>query len=307
MTVRRESRPAPRLALVKGAGDLATGVALRLRRAGFDVVMTEQVRPTGVRRTVAVAEAGDEGQATVEGVTAVRAADVCEVARLLAEGAVPVLVDPEARCVSTLRPVLLVDAIMAKRNLGTRVGDAPAVVALGPGFVAGRDAHAVVETRRGHTLGRVIEDGAAAPDTGVPGEIGGVGEERLVRSPVAGVFEGRRRIGDLVSVGDVVGCVGEAPVPARTTGVLRGLLRSGLQVREGMKLGDVDPRGLPEHCALVSDKALAVAGGVLEAACALLGLIGPAQGSSPNTAAGDSRAAPSTESTGGPGPQGGWS
>jgi len=301
VTDRREGRPPP-LALVKGAGDLATGVALRLRRAGFAVVMTEQERPTVVRHTVAFAEAVYEDRTTVEGVTAVRADDVSQVERLLARGVVPVLLDPEARSVAALRPALLVDAIMAKRNLGTSIDDAPAVVALGPGFTAGRDAHAVVETKRGHTLGRVIAKGAAAADTGVPGEISGVGEERLVRSPAAGVFEARRRIGDRVAAGDVVGRVGESPVPARTAGVLRGLLRSGLEVREGMKLGDVDPRGLPAHCALVSDKALAVAGGVLEAACALLGLIAPAQGSPPIIAAEDGRAAPSTETTGGPRP-----
>jgi xanthine dehydrogenase accessory factor len=295
----------PPLALVKGAGDLATGVALRLRRSGFAVAMTELQRPTVVRRTVAFAEAMYEARTTVEGVDGVRVDDVADVPRLLAEGVVPVLLDPEACSVAVLRPALLVDAIMAKRNVGTTIGDAPVVVALGPGFVAGRDAHAVVETKRGHTLGRVIAEGAAIPDTGVPGEIGGVGEERLVRSPTAGVFEARRRIGDRVVAGETVGRVGEVPVKARTDGLLRGLLRSGLEVREGMKLGDVDPRGVPEHCALVSDKALAVAGGVLEAACALLGLIAPAQGSSPIVAAGEGRGAPSTETTGGPRPQGG--
>jgi len=297
----------PPLALVKGAGDLATGVALRLRRAGFAVVMTEQERPTVVRRTVAFAEAVYENRTTVEGVTAVRADDASQVEPLLAQGIVPVLVDPEARSVATLRPALLVDGIMAKCNLGTSIRDAPAVVALGPGFVAGRDAHAVVETKRGHTLGRVIAEGAALPDTGVPGEIGGVGEERLVRAPAAGVFVGLCAIGDLVGVGETVGRVGEAPVQARIDGLLRGLLRSGSEVREGMKLGDVDPRGIPEHCALVSDKALAVAGGVLEAACGLLGPVfgpGPAQ---PITAATTGRTTPSTEADGGSRPQGGLS
>jgi xanthine dehydrogenase accessory factor len=260
--------------------------------------MTELQRPTVVRRTVAFAEAMYEGRTTVEGVDGVRVDDVADVPGLLAEGVVPILLDPEARSLPVLRPSLLVDAIMAKRNLGTSIGDAPVVVALGPGFVAGRDAHAVVETRRGHTLGRVIAEGAALPDTGVPGETGGVGEERLVRSPAAGVFVGLRRIGDRVTAGETVGRVGEVPVNARTDGLLRGLLRSGSEVREGMKLGDVDPRGVPEHCHLVSDKALAVAGGVLEAACALLGLAARPRTSQPLSAAATGRTAPSTEATG---------
>jgi xanthine dehydrogenase accessory factor len=170
-----------------------------------------------------------------------------------------------------VRPGLLVDAIVAKRNLGTTIADAPAVVALGPGFVAGRDAHAVIETMRGHTLGRVILEGEALPDTGVPGDIGGFAEERLLRAPAAGVFASDLRIGDKVAAGQVVGRVGEAPVRSRLDGVLRGLLRPGLEVTAGFKLGDVDPRASRAHCFTASDKALAVAGGVLEAACALLG------------------------------------
>jgi xanthine dehydrogenase accessory factor len=266
------SVPQPPLALIKGAGDLATGVALRLHRAGFAVAMTELARPTVVRRTVAFAEAMFEGRTMVEGVEGVRIDDVESAESLLGRGAVPVILDPQAASVDRLRPALLVDAIMAKRNLGTRISDAPAVVALGPGFAAGRDAHAVVETKRGHTLGRVITEGEALPDTGVPGEIGGFAEERLLRAPAAGVFSGSREIGDHVEAGEIVGYVGEAPVCARVHGLLRGLLRSGLQVGEGAKLGDVDPRGVAEHCLLASDKALAVAGGVLEAACALLEL-----------------------------------
>jgi xanthine dehydrogenase accessory factor len=266
------------LALVKGAGDLATGVALRLQRAGFAVAMTELPRPTVVRRTVAFAEAVYEGCASVEGVEGVRVEDLGEVERLLARRAVPVIVDAEGAAVPRLRPSLLVDAIMAKRNLGTRISDAPVVVALGPGFVVGRDAHAVVETKRGHTLGRVLREGEALANTGVPGEIGGFDEERLLRAPTAGVFLGIREIGDRLESGEIVGYVDESPVWARIEGLLRGVLRSGLEVSSGAKLGDVDPRAVPEHCHLVSDKALAVAGGVLEAACALLGLWGEAGG-----------------------------
>jgi xanthine dehydrogenase accessory factor len=259
------------VALVKGAGDLATGVALRLLRAGFAVAMTEIARPTVVRRTVAFAEAVFEGRTVVDGVQGVRVEAADRIDDLLARGAVPVVVDPEAAVRGRLSPVLLVDAIVAKRNLGTRIDDAPAVVALGPGFVAGRDVHAVIETKRGHTMGRAIYEGEALPNTGVPGEVGGFAEERVLRAPGDGVFRGTREIGDGVGRGQMVAYVGDLPVAARLDGVLRGLLHSGLEVGAGLKVGDVDPRGLPAHCFTVSDKALAIAGGVLEAACSILG------------------------------------
>ena len=259
------------LALIKGAGDLATGVAIRLLRAGFAVVMTETETPTVVRRTVAFADAVFSGSARVEGLEAVLARSDEELQAFLSQGKVPVIVDPEAKTRLTLRPPLLVDAIVAKRNLGTCIMDAPAVVALGPGFAVGRDVHAVVETMRGHTLGRVIWEGEALPNTGVPGEVGGFGAERVMRAPIAGVFRGVREIGDTVEEGDVVGFVGVAPVASLLHGGRRGLLRSGIPVTTGFKLGDVDPRATREHCFLVSDKALAIAGGVLEAACSLLG------------------------------------
>jgi xanthine dehydrogenase accessory factor len=272
-----ESAPFPAgrpLALIKGGGDLATGVALRLFRSGFAVVITEIGRPTAVRRAVAFAEAVYEGRTTVEGVEGIRAEDAGEVARFLERGAVPVVVDPGAAIRRDLAPALLVDAIIAKRNLGTHITDARAVVALGPGFTAGLDVHAVIETKRGHTLGRVITAGEALPDTGVPGEVGGYGEERVLRSPAAGVFRSVREIGDHVGLDEIIGHVGDAPVLSRVDGVLRGLLRPGLEVTAGFKVGDVDPRATREHCFLVSDKALAIAGGVLEAACALLGGVG---------------------------------
>jgi len=264
--------PAERpLALIKGAGDLATGVALRLYRSGFAVVMTELAHPTVVRRTVAFAEAVVQGRVAVEGVEGVLADDATQVRRLLAQGAIAVVVDPGAAVRHELRPLLLVDAIVAKRNLHTRLTDAPAVVALGPGFVAGRDAHAVIETRRGHSLGRVITAGEALPDTGIPGEVGGHGAERVLRAPEDGILRAAREIGDRVRADEIVAYVGDVPVRSQLDGVLRGLIRPGLYVSAGLKLGDVDPRGSREDCYLVSDKALAIAGGVLEAACALLG------------------------------------
>lgn len=261
------SRP---LALVKGAGDLATGVALRLKRAGFSVVMTETALPTAVRRTVAFAEAVYEGHASVEGVEAFKTVPA-EVHDALARGVIPVVVDRHAFVRQSLRPLLLVDAIIAKRNLGTHVGDAPVVIALGPGFVAGRDADAVVETMRGHDLGKVLLEGSAISDTGVPGDLGGFTWQRVVRSPAAGPFREVATIGDVVSLGDVLGYVNNEPVTAPLGGVLRGLLHSGLRVTPNFKLGDVDPRGDPSRCFSVSDKARSIAGGVLEAACALLG------------------------------------
>jgi xanthine dehydrogenase accessory factor len=213
---------------------------------------------------VSFASAVYEGSITVEGVTArlVRSAgEALEVAR---SGDVAVLVDPDAREALTLRPEVLVDAIMAKRNLGTRADDAAIVIGLGPGFVAGGDVHLVVETARGHNLGRVIAVGSAEPDTGMPGSILGYARERVLWSPADGVFLGLRRIGEPVRVGDGVARVGDALVYAGVGGVLRGLLHDGLTVRAGEKVGDVDPRGVPEYCTTISDKARAVAGGVLE-------------------------------------------
>ena len=259
------------LAIVKGAGDLATGVAYRLHRLGFAVVMTEIASPTPVRRTVSFAEAVYEGSWTVEGVEAVLVTDAEEALAVTAAGKVAVVIDPSAEFVGLLRPPLVVDAILAKHNLGTRIDDAPAVVALGPGFSAGRDCHVVIETMRGHTLGRVIYEGEALPNTGIPGEVGGFGAERVLRAPAAGVFRARRTIGDQVSAGEVVADVDGVSVESAIGGVLRGILRDGLHVTPGFKVGDVDARATREHCFTMSDKSLSVAGGVLEAAGTLLG------------------------------------
>ena len=259
------------LVVVRGGGDLATGVAWRLRRCGFRVVVLETARPTVIRRTVSFAEAVLKGSAVVEGMEARAAADVAGVYDILETGAVPVLVDPEARSLAVLRPAVLVDATLAKRNLGTDRSMAPVVVALGPGFSAGSagDCHAVVETARGHELGRVILEGPAAPNTGTPGIIAGKGVERVLRAPGTGVFEEAAVLGDLVEEGQVVGRVrsegGSVEVAAPFRGKLRGLLASGVEVTEGFKVGDVDPRGEEVNEHLISDKARAVAGGVLEA------------------------------------------
>ncbi len=250
--------------VVKGGGDLATGVAHRLFRAGFAVIITEIARPTVIRRTVAFAAAVYDGQTTVEGVTAVlsKADDALAV---VGRGAIPVLIDPRAACVDALRPAAVVDAIMAKANTGTALTDAPVVIGVGPGFTAGVDVRAVIETMRGHDLGRVITTGPAAADTGIPGEIGGYGRERLIQAPAAGVFKTAANIGDVVQTGAVVAYVGDTPVRAGIDGVLRGLLHDGLTVDKGLKVGDIDPRCQVDHCFSISDKARAIGGGVLEA------------------------------------------
>ncbi|MDH7487949.1 MAG: selenium-dependent molybdenum cofactor biosynthesis protein YqeB [Anaerolineae bacterium] len=251
--------------VVKGGGDLASGVAWRLWNCGFQVVVTEIPAPTVIRRKVAFATAVWEGETVVDGVRGRKVEGAEGVRAAWAEGVLPVVVDPEAAIICELRPDVVVDAILAKRNLGTRITDAPLVIGLGPGFTAGEDVHAVVETMRGHTLGRVIWQGQALPNTGIPGEVGGYAEQRVVRAPCAGVFRGVREIGDMVDVGDVVAYVDNEPVRVRLKGVLRGLLHDGLTVHANMKVGDVDPRAAREHCFTISDKALAIAGGVLEA------------------------------------------
>ncbi len=257
------------MVLVRGAGDLATGVIARLHRVGFRVFATETAQPTVIRRAAAFARAVYEGTATVDGLEA-RRAHADEVRELLAMGIIPVVVDPGGLTIERLRPDVVVDAVVAKRNLGTRISDAPLVIALGPGFTAGVDAHAVIETNRGHNLGRVIWSGAAEPDTGVPGEIAGHGADRVLRSPTAGVLRAHAIIGDTVSAGQTVADVNGKPVVTQLAGVLRGLLQEGLTVGVGWKVGDVDPRATREHCFSISDKANAVAGGVLEAILARL-------------------------------------
>lgn len=258
-------RFASSLILIRGAGDLGSGVAWRLHRCGFAVVMTETARPQVVRRTVSFAEAVFIGRATVEGVTAVLAADVDAARRVLAAGDIPVLVDPPAACRHVLQPAALVDAIMAKVNTDTTLLDTPRVVALGPGFTAGVDCHAVVETNRGHDLGRVIWQGAAEPDSKTPGEVGGYRGARVLRAPADGYVLGHAQIGDTLHEGEVVAEVNGVPLIAPFTGVLRGLIHPSVPVTVGMKIGDLDARAERRYCFTISEKSLAVAGGVLEA------------------------------------------
>ena len=252
------------LILVKGAGDLATGTAVRLYRAGFQVVMTDIAQPTAVRRTVAFSQCIYDGQTTVEGITARKAENRDQVRDILAAGEIPVLVDPQAAILAQLPFMVVVDAILAKKNLGTTISDAPIVLALGPGFTAGTDCHGVIETKRGHDLGRLILEGTAIPNTGVPGDVGGYTKERIIRSPADGPFEPVAQIGQQVNLGDVVAKVNGIPVTAQLTGIVRGMLPAGIPVTAGMKSGDIDPRCEVRHCFTVSDKARAIGGGVLE-------------------------------------------
>ena len=253
------------LILIRGAGDLASGIALRLFRCGISVVMTDLPHPTSIRRTVSFSKAIVKGETTVEDVTAKRAESAAEAQKLLNDGVIPVLADPECACRAELKPHVVVDAILAKRNLGTKITDAPIVIGVGPGFTAGEDCHAVVETMRGHTLGRAIYEGSALPNTNIPGLIGGFAGERVLRAPADGAFRTAASIGDLVNEGDTVGYVGDAPMKCTISGVLRGLIADGTMVHKGMKSGDVDPRGDVSYCQTASDKALAIGGGVLEA------------------------------------------
>ena len=254
------------LVLIRGAGDIATGIAMRLWRAGVQVVMTDLPQPTAIRRTVCFSQAIVLGETQVEDATARRAEDILQARRICAAGEISVLADPELRCREELRPDALVDA-----NLGTRITDAPVVVGVGPGFTAGEDCHAVVETMRGHTLGRVIYRGSALPNTSIPGLVGGFAGERVLRAPADGILHQLADIGATVAEGDVVATVEGQPMRCTISGVLRGILSDGTPVFRGMKAGDVDPRGKREYCDTVSDKALAVGGGVLEAVLALSG------------------------------------
>ena len=253
------------LVLIRGAGDIATGIALRLYRAKMRVVMTDLPQPTAIRRTVCFSQAITQATATVEGITAQRAEDAGCAGNLLEAGKIPVLVDPEGFCRRELQPDVLVDAILAKRNLGTQITDAPLVIGIGPGFTAGRDCHAAVETMRGHTLGRVIYEGSPLENTNVPGLIGGFAGERVLRAPDDGIFHLVADIGTMVKSGQTVGEVNGKPMQCTISGVLRGILPDGTPVHKGMKAGDVDPRGEKAYCLTASDKALAVGGGVLEA------------------------------------------
>lgn len=253
------------LVVVRGGGDLASGVIYRLAKTGFPVVVTELARPLAIRRAVAFAAAVFEGEIAVEDVRARRVDDADQARAVSAQGIVPVLVDEAGTALAALRPPVVVDARMAKANLGTARDDAQLVIALGPGFTAGVDCHAVIETNRGHYLGRVLWRGSAEPDTGQPGSVKGRVADRVLRAPADGLVAPHAQIGDRLRQGELVATVDGQPVVAPFDGVLRGLIHPSVPVWSGLKIGDVDPRGDRDHCFTISEKSLAIGGGVLEA------------------------------------------
>ena len=258
------------LIIVRGGGDLATGTIYKLKKSGFPVLILEVAQPSAIRRNVAFCEAVYQGTQTVENMTSYLAESLAQAQQFLNEGKLAVLVDPAGESIAALNPLAVVDAILAKKNLGTNKRLAPITVALGPGFRAGEDVDAVIETKRGHNLGRVLWEGTAAPNTGIPGIIGGYGIERVIHCPAKGILRNVKKITDTVSKGEVIAVVemenGIVPVEATVDGILRGMIRDGYPVQIGFKMADIDPR-IDEYnnCFTISDKARCIAGGVLEA------------------------------------------
>ena len=289
------------LIIVRGAGDISTGTIHRLHRAGFPVAALESAHPSAIRRWVAFSEAVYDGTATVEGETAVSVKTESEIAEVLAAGRIPLLIDPAGESIRNLKPAVVVDAILAKKNLGTTMEMAPLTIGLGPGFEAGKDVHYVIETMRGHNLGRIISQGSAMENTGIPGIIAGYGAERVIYADAAGTFHIVRDIGSRVQAGEVIGTIRMAEqkqeenqdqrseqkqdqhqrqeqvleVPARTviSGIVRGIIREGYPVTKGFKIADVDPReDQLKNCSTISDKARCIAGSVLELVCRSCGI-----------------------------------
>lgn len=252
--------------LIKGAGEMASAIAWRLHSANIRrLCMLDIAQPLAVRRAVSFCPALETGSAVVEGVGALAARDWAGIGKAWAENAIAVALVDDWQAIEAAAPDIVVDAILAKRNLGTTKQDAPLVIGLGPGFEAGSDVDLVIETNRGHNLGRIIEAGCAQANTGIPGSIAGHTADRVVWAPAAGVFVSDRAIGDAVEKGDILGHVAGMPAEAGVGGVLRGLIRPGTEVPAGIKIGDIDPRGEAAYCVTISDKARAIAGSVLEA------------------------------------------
>ncbi len=253
------------IVLIKGAGDLATGIAYRLKKSGFDIVMTEIDNPTTVRRTVAFSQAIFDNEIEIEGIKGIKVNNINEIHKEIKKGNIPIIIDKEANIIKKLKPKVVVDAIIAKKNLGTSINDAPIVIGVGPGFEAKKDCHLVIETKRGHYLGKVIEEGSAIPNTGIPGNIGGYTKERIIRASSNGKIRPVVKIGDYVKKGEVIAYIDGVEVVAEIDGIVRGMLQEEIEVFKGMKSGDIDPRCEKDHCFTISDKARSIGGGVLEA------------------------------------------
>lgn len=254
------------IAVVRGGGDIASGIIQKLHRTGFRVLVLEIANPTSIRRAVCFSEAIFSGKTTLENTVAVFAKNEAEINKAWAEDNVPVVIDPNGDYIKIFKPIIVVDAIIAKKNTGMNKNQAPVTVAVGPGFVAGKDADVVIESNRGHNLGRLIFDGMAEPNTKIPGKIEGFTRERVLNSPCEGIFKTQHNIGDIVKKGQVIATVNDESVLSKIDGLLRGILRNNTYVTANFKVGDVDPRiDQLSNCYTISDKARAIGGAVLEA------------------------------------------
>ncbi len=253
------------LVVVRGAGDLATGIIYKLHRAGFSVLALEVEKPRAVRRTVSFCEAVYEGEIIVEGVKARLAKNIYEIKNILASREIPIYIDPSGKIINELKPKVVVDSIIAKKNLGTNKEMADITIAIGPGFIAGKDVDIVIESQRGHYLGRIIEDGEAIANTGIPGEISGVTKDRVLRATKDGIIKNNFEIGDMVEKGDIIANIDGENIFAEISGILRGMIKNHSDVKVGLKIGDIDPRGDSDYINTISEKARNIAGGVLEA------------------------------------------
>ncbi|CAK7075397.1 molybdenum hydroxylase [Tissierella sp. P1] len=252
------------LIIIRGGGDIATGIGHRLFMAGFKVIILDIEKPLAIRRRVSFCEAVYNGEIIVEGVKAILTRNLEEIYEAINNGIIPVYIDGKGEIINSIKPIAIIDSILAKKNLGTTKDMAPMTIGIGPGFEAGVDVDLVVETKRGHFLGKVIHKGKAEDDTGIPGDILGYKEERIIRAEANGIFKSYYNIGDKVEVGDIICETSGQKVRARISGILRGIIKEGLYVEKGLKIGDIDPRGIEEYVYTISDKARAVGGGALE-------------------------------------------
>lgn len=253
------------IVIIRGGGDIASGVIQKLHRSGFKVLVLEVEKPTSIRRKVSFSEAIYDKYITIENITAVHINNMEEILNTWERDEIPVAIDPSGKYIDILKPYIVIDAILAKKNLGTKKDMAAITIALGPGFEANRDVNIVVETNRGHDLGRLIFSGKAIENTGVPGEIGGYSKERVLYSPYSGTINNVKEIGDVVKARDVIAYVENMEIKATIDGVLRGLIRDNSKVHKGLKIADIDPRLTEKkNCYTISDKARNIGGAVLE-------------------------------------------
>jgi xanthine dehydrogenase accessory factor len=252
--------------IVRGGGDIASGSIQKLYRSGFKVLVLETERPTSIRRNICFSEAIFDQYMIVEGIKAVHVKNLDEVEKAWEEGNIPVIIDKKGKYIDILKPEVVLDAILAKKNLGTSINMAPITIALGPGFEAGKDVDVVIETMRGHNLGRLIFSGRAMENTGVPGKIAGYSKERVIYSPAEGIISNLKEIGDIVKAGEPIAVIDNVQIKTVIDGLLRGIIRDGTNVARGLKVADVDPRLTEkENCNTISDKARSIGGAVLEA------------------------------------------